>query len=423
MTAGPVEVHLDDESRGLVRVGTLHPSFAGRVLASSSFQYDADYLSSPGAFAISPDLPLVSGRIWTPESHSLPGAFEDASPDEWGRRLIEANQAARRKRDPSAPALRGSWDHLLGVSDAARMGALRFRLPGAAEWSSSDTGVANVHEIERILRVAARYEADDASEEEVAYLSGIATSPGGARPKANVLRADGRLALAKLPHSKDEGLDVERWEAVVLVLAERIGLRTPTWTLLRASAEKSLLLLDRFDRTAAGGRRAYLSAASALEIGANDLGRYSYEQFSDVLADLSADPRTDLREMFTRIALTVLVNNVDDHWRNHGFLRQDGGWRLAPLFDVNASTSTGVVHSRPISDRDDPRHRDLGELLATADAYRLTRPAATRIVRETAEQVQAWEGVALELGLPDGERRRMARAFDADRIARALTIE
>ena len=52
-----------------------------------------------------------------------------------------------------------------------------------------------------------------------------------------------------------------------------------------------------------------------------------------------------------------------------------------------------------------------------------TRPAAARIVRETAEQVQAWEGVALELGLPDGERRRMARAFDADRIARALTIE
>jgi serine/threonine-protein kinase HipA len=81
------------------------------------------------------------------------------------------------------------------------------------------------------------------------------------------------------------------------------------------------------------------------------------------------------------------------------------------------------VHSRPISDRDDPRHRDLGELLATADAYRLTRPAAARIVRKTAEQVREWEAVAIELGLPVGERRRMARAFDADRIARALTIE
>ena len=303
------------------------------------------------------------------------------------------------------------------------MGALRFRPVGAAEWSSSDTGVANVHEIDRILRAAMRYDEDDASDEDVAYLSGIATSPGGARPKANVLRADGRLALAKLPHSKDEGLDVERWEAVVLVLAERIGLRVPTWTLLRASEGKSVLLLDRFDRTASGGRRAYLSAASALGIGSNDLTRYSYEQFSDVLNDLSGDPRADLREMFTRIALTVLVNNVDDHWRNHGFLRQDGGWRLAPMFDVNASTSVGVVHSRPLSDRDDPRHRDLGNLLATAGAYRLTRAEAARIVRVAAAHVQSWETVSMELGLPDGEQRRMARAFDADRISRALVIE
>ena len=40
MIAEPVEVHLDDESLGTVRGGTLHPSFTGRVLASSSFQYD-----------------------------------------------------------------------------------------------------------------------------------------------------------------------------------------------------------------------------------------------------------------------------------------------------------------------------------------------------------------------------------------------
>ena len=65
----------------------------------------------------------------------------------------------------------------------------------------------------------------------------------------------------------------------------------------------------------------------------------------------------------------------------------------------------------------------VGELLATAGAYRLTRPDAARIVRKTSEQVREREAVAIELGLPVGERRRMARAFDADRISRALTIE
>ncbi|KQQ05319.1 MULTISPECIES: type II toxin-antitoxin system HipA family toxin [unclassified Rathayibacter] len=422
MIAPPVEVHLDDERLGLVRVGILHPSFTGRNLASSSFQYDESYLAAPGAFAVSPDLPLVTGRLWMPETHALPGAFEDASPDEWGQRLIEANHAERRKRDSSVPALRGAWDHLLGVSDASRLGALRFRATGAGEWLSSDGGVANIHEIDRVVRVAARYEAEDASEDDLAYLSDIATSPGGARPKANVRRADGRLALAKLPHSKDGDLDVERWEALGLTLAARAGIATSEWTLHRASGEKSVLIVDRFDRTLDGSRTAYISAASALGIGANDLSRYTYEQFSDVVNDLSADPREDLREMFSRIALTVLINNVDDHWRNHGFLRTRRGWRLAPVFDINPSTSSGVTASRPISDRDDPRARDLANLLDVADAFSLAREEGARIIRAVADQVRTWPEVAEGLGIPERQRRRMARAFDEDRIAAALVL-
>nr|WP_246226956.1 type II toxin-antitoxin system HipA family toxin [Rathayibacter agropyri] len=419
----PVDVHLDDERLGLVRVGALHPSFAGhRNLASSSFQYDEGYLATRGAYAISPDLPLVTGRVWMPESHALPGAFDDASPDEWGQRLIEANHADRRKRDPSTPAFRGAWDHLLGVSDASRLGALRLRSTETGQWLSSESGVANVHEIDRIVQVAARYEADDASEDDVAYLSDIATSPGGARPKANVRRPDGRLALAKLPHSKDGDLDLERWEALALMLAARVGLATPEWTLHRASEKKSVLILDRFDRAPNGGRRAYLSAASALGIGANDLSRYTYEQFSDVVNDLSADPRADLREMFCRIALTVLINNVDDHWRNHGFLRAPGGWRLAPVFDINPSTSTGVTASRPISDRDDPRARELSNLLDIADAFSLRREEGAWIIRSVARQVQTWPDIANELEIPERQRRRLARAFDVDRIDGALAL-
>ena len=423
MQADAVEVHLDDEALGLVEVGRLLPSFTGpRVLASSSFQYSEDYLSLSGAFAISPDLPLTSGRIWAPESHVLFGAFEDASPDEWGQHLIAANHAERRKRDSRIPPLRGSWDHLLGVSDVSRIGALRFRR-GDGDWLSSDDGVANIHELDRIVRIAARYEDDDATDDEIAYLSGIATSPGGARPKANVRREDGRLALAKLPHSKDGDLDVERWEAVALTLAARSGLSTPEWTLVRASPGTSVLVVDRFDRIAAGGRRAYLSAASALGIGANDPSRYTYEQFSDVLNDLSADPRSDLHEMFGRIALSVLINNVDDHWRNHGFVRQADGWRLAPLFDVNPSTSIGVVTSRPINELDDPRNRSLENLLDIADAYRLTRTAGAAIIRRVATAVAAWREAAAELDLARSEVGRMDRAFDSTRIGEGAVLQ
>ena len=34
--------------------------------------------------------------------------------------------------------------------------------------------------------------------------------------------------------------------------------------------------------------------------------------------------------------ISVLITNVDDHLRNHGFLHANRGqWRLAPAFDLN----------------------------------------------------------------------------------------
>ena len=74
-------------------------------------------------------------------------------------------------------------------------------------------------------------------------------------------------------------------------------------------------------------------------------------------------------EAWEAVALTVLVNNVDDHWRNHSFLRMHNGWRLSPVFDVNPSPRRGVVYSRAISDSDDPRNRDIRSHHAIADAY------------------------------------------------------
>ncbi|NQX26050.1 type II toxin-antitoxin system HipA family toxin [Microbacteriaceae bacterium VKM Ac-2854] len=407
---------------GVVLVGTLRPSFAGvRSLASTSFQYEPSYLDRAGAFAISPDLPLHSARSWAPDSHVLFGAFDDASPDEWGTKLVDANHADRYRTDPTLVRRLGPWEHLLGVSDFSRMGALRFRSRNDETWLSSDGGVANLHDLEKIVSIAAKYDADEATDAEVAYLSGVATSPGGTRPKANVVTESGRLAIAKLPHSKDSDMDTERWEALALTLAARCEIPTAAWFLRPGSAEKSVLVLERFDRDGSS-RIPYISAATALGIGAHDLGRYTYEQFTDPLSELSIDPRRDLRDMFNRIALTVLINNVDDHWRNHGFLRSSRGWRLSPVFDINPSTSVGVVSSRPISDQDDPRDRDITNLLAVSDAFRLSRAEGRERIRRIARVVAQWPTVAADLGIPQSQQRRMARAFDSEKLTAAQSI-
>lgn len=420
-----IEVYLDDASRETPRrVGTLRPSFmGGRSLAASSFEYEADYLGSAERYAISPELPLAAGRIYTAENQSLFGAFSDAAPDEWGQKIIQANHALLAKQDSSIPLRLGEFDYLLGVSDATRMGALRFRRSQSVEWMSSDAGVANVHDIRRILEATRRYEAHEASDEDVELLAGVATSPGGARPKANVLLENGHLALAKLPHSKDDNVDVEAWEAVVTAVARSAGLLTARFTSHRLTANNTVYVTERFDRGPDGRRIAYLSAASALRLGRHVTGvRVTYEEFADTLAELSSQPQADLAEMFGRIALTVLVNNVDDHWRNHGFLRGASGWRLSPLFDVNPKAQRGVFDSRPISDVDDPRDRDLRNLIAVRRAFGLSEGDARGVIRAIALEVSRWPTHAAEQGIADAEVRAMAPAFEGGQLSFALDL-
>lgn len=124
-----VEVYLGETDTPRL-VGLLRPSFQGRALASSSFQYDVSYLAS--GYALSPDLPLQPGRIWAPEHSTLFGAFTDASPDEWGQRIILAARARAARSGGRRPNAIGEFDYLLGVSDLTRMGALRFREPGSS---------------------------------------------------------------------------------------------------------------------------------------------------------------------------------------------------------------------------------------------------------------------------------------------------
>jgi len=403
-------------------VGTLRPSFqGGRSLASSSFEYTPRYLQSRSSAPLSPDLPLVTGRIFTPANKTLFGVFSDASPDEWGQKVIGANRANLRKKNPELPREMGEFDYLMGVSDATRMGDIRLRFP-SGRWQSPDNGVANIHNLDRIVKVAARYENDEATDEEVAYLNDIATSPGGARPKANVMTKKGRLAIAKLPHSKDGDLDVEAWETVALAIAKSVNIQTPEFQLVQTPGGKSVLVLERFDRIESHDRRGFISAATALGIGANDTGARTYEDFADAIGSLSTNPGADLREMFSRVALTVLMNNVDDHWRNHGFLRDKKGWRLAPAFDINPSPHRGSINSRAINADDDPRKRDIRNLLNSSRAYGLSSGEAAESVFSIATAVEGWRNVAASLGLPSSQAALISGAFDQEQLDIAKSV-
>lgn len=144
-------------------------------------------------------------------------------------------------------------------------------------------------------------------------------SLGGARPKASVRDGD-RLIVAKFSSPRDDW-DVIAWEKTVLDLAEIAGLRVPDRKLTRVDG-KSVLLLDRFDRTATGGRVPYLSAMTLLTARDGMSDQFDYTDLAETLAEHgSTTISMDLVELWKRVVFSVAVHNTDDHLRNHGFIR------------------------------------------------------------------------------------------------------
>ena len=114
------------------------------------------------------------------------------------------------------------------------------------------------------------------------------------------------------------------------------------------------------------------------------------------------------------MAFNIHVGNTDDHLRNHGFILEADGWRLAPAYDLNANVERGM-HTLAIDERD--ATPDPALLLATAPYYGLTAPEAEAILARVRGVVATWGEVARRLQLPRDETQLMAAAF-ADRTTK-----
>ena len=233
---------------------------------------------------------------------------------------------------------------------------------------------------------------------------------GGARPKAHVRDADGRIAIAKFPSADHDTWDVMAWEKVALDLASHAGISVPASRLLDL-AGRSVLVIDRFDRTAAGDRIGYVSAMTMLE--ATDGDQRSYVEIAEVIERTSSRTTRDLHELWRRIVFTVLISNTDDHLRNHGFVHERGEvWRLSPAFDLNPDPQPGPTFlSTSIDDGDDAASVRL--VLAVAGVFRLSSAQAHATLGEVTAAVSGWQHVAASHGLTAKAIQQMQPAFSA----------
>lgn len=374
---------------------------------SATFVYATAYLASRAAYPLDPALPLVSGQLQTPQNRRLFGAFSDCSPDRWGKMLIRRRYGST--GEDGGERSFGEVDYLLGVRDDLRQGALRFRDPVTGEFLADlGEGVPQLIDLPRLLDYAGRAERDVASHEELDMLLKGGSSLGGARPKAHVVDRKGRLAIAKFPKVEGDEWDVTGWEAVALQLAREAGIDAAASELAEV-AGRSVHIVDRFDRRGQL-RVGYASAMTLLE--ASDGEPRSYLDLVEVIEEESDRTGDDLRELWRRIAFSILVSNTDDHLRNHGFLRSTtGGWSLSPAFDINPNPEPGP---RFLSTSIDglSNAASISLLLGVAELFRLDDTEATAILSEVKEATGRWQETARRLGHDRSSIRQMRPAFE-----------
>ena len=401
--------------------GRLYPH-RRRGVESASFVYDDRYLADQEAYALDPALPLVTGALQTPVGHALFGAFSDCAPDRWGRTLIKRAEGARARLGGTVPRSMSEAEILLGVRDDLRQGALRFRRGEEGRFLvAEDSGVPVLTDLPRLLEIAERAESDRADYEDLKRLLRAGSSLGGARPKAHVVDAAGRIAIAKFPSASSDAWNVMAWEKVALDLARDAGITVPDSQLIRVG-DRSVLVVDRFDRQGAS-RVGYASAMTMLEAGDGD--QRSYLEIAAVIEERSAAATADLHQLWRRMAFSILISNTDDHLRNHGFLHERGdSWTLSPAFDLNPNPDPGPKELRTAIDFSDT-HASVGTLMDVAEDFRLNAQEATHVLTQVTSAVGRWRTFAATHGLQQADIDAMEPAFEhAERKqAQALTAK
>jgi serine/threonine-protein kinase HipA len=405
-------------------VGVLHFNAQGNRRAAS-FSYSDEWLRRTDGFQLDPALPLVTGV-----QHSVArsatvrtvffGCIADTQPDGWGRTVIKRAHAKRRRE---AKASGRSYlteplndlDYLLEVDDASRVGALRFQEgqgPFLRHTPPGERAAPPLVELSMLLNASRAIEENSETSSDLRYLQGRGTSLGGMRRKCTVVDDEGRLSIGKFPSVADER-SVTKGEVLALRLATRAGIRAADAQIVYAD-RNPVALVRRFDRSPRG-RLMYVSARTL--VGAKDDQDHTYTEIVDAIRQFGARASEDIRELWRRMVYNILINNVDDHLNNHGFLHQaSGAWRLSPAFDINPFPDKARSLKTWISE-DSGDAASIANALGVAPYFGLKAPEALSILKEVSDAVSSWREVALqpEVGMSKADIDDFEPAFEYPR--------
>ena len=391
---------LDTVPAALLKVEKLRDgTYVGR------FRYGDRYLERRDAIAFDPfKLPLGNAVQEFTKLKGIPGAVRDASPDAWGRRVIE-------HKLQRSPGDLEEIDYLLsGPQDGA--GDLSFGLklePPAAQRRYNRT-----YQLADLVAAAEAIEEGKPVPEQLLDQLEPGTSMGGARPKATIEDGD-RLWIGKFPEKADR-CNLQRIEYATIELARRCGIAACN-TRVESIGERDVLMVERFDRTRAESgylRFGLVSGFTLLDCDENypDRERWSYPLLADELRRWSEKPTDDRVELFRRMVFNAAVTNNDDHPRNHAVRRTARGWRLTPAYDLVPAPLVSLERrDLAMTVGTYGRTASAYNLLSQSDRFGLTPETAKKEIERMLPTLKSWRDHFRACGVSAKDTDYIAPAF------------
>jgi len=348
-------------------------------------------------FPLSEDLPLIDQEFLPTEKGAAAGAVDDARPDRWGERVI---------RYIDKPARLSLLEYLYFAGDD-RFGALGVST-SPDEYLPRRLGplptLKDADELQELIRKVQNNEPVPAAQQR---LISPGASMGGARPKA-LIEIAGEQWVIKF--SDGDPADTPLVEHAAMTLAQKAGIRTAQTMPVRLTHGHAVAI-KRFDRS--GGLRLHsLSACVALRAAGE---RFGYPELAQLLRRRGVTDgdayAAQMREVFRRMVFNILIDNTDDHEKNHALLMTDAQqYELSPAFDVLPSGQALGFQQMRVGEQE--ADSTIANALSLSPMYGLAKNEAVKEARAVAQVIDGWKQHFTACGVTRGDIDLYAEQID-----------
>jgi serine/threonine-protein kinase HipA len=352
-----------------------------------SLRYHEKWLRA--GFALSEDLPLIDTEHLPParlasDGERAVGAIDDARPDRWGEKVI---------RFLDRPKRLSLMEYLYYAGDE-RFGALGVSTSATAYSPRSGSPLPRLSQVQHLSEVIAKIEAAEPLSEAEARIVRAGGSLGGAKPKA-LIEVSGEQWVVKFFNG--EPIDTPLVEHATMTLASHAGITVAQTQVIHLTGANAIAI-RRFDRE--GDLRIHsISAGTAIRAATAsgsepDLG---YPELARIIRRIGVTQdninQRDARELFRRMTFNILIDNTDDHEKNHSLLivnpYGNGRLRLAPAYDV-VPTNSGQGHQE-FACGNHGHDSTLANAMSQCEAFGLTPAQGVAEVAAVIDVVNGWK--------------------------------